>query len=165
MKLAASYQNIELMTPDDAALSFFKSPFAVYDTCGAVDIAYGNFGSMACSPVDFTKIGRWWHKGEEIDLVALNDASKEVLFIECKWKTLSMAESMRNIEKLKKKTGFVMWNKGERTEYYGLVAKRIEGKDVLRKKGFMVFDLDDFISCSGSNFIYHGGGKDLYPES
>ena len=47
-------------------------------------------------PVDFTKIGRWWHKGEEIDLVALNDASKEVLFIECKWKTLSLAESMRN---------------------------------------------------------------------
>ncbi len=95
-------------------------------------------------PVDFTKIGRWWHKEEEIDLVALNDASKEVLFIECKWKTLSLAESMRNIEKLKKKTGFVMWNKGERTEYYGLVAKRIEGKDALREKGFMVFDLDDF---------------------
>jgi len=103
-------------------------------------------------PVDFTKIGRWWHKGEEIDLVALNDASKEVLFIECKWKTLSMAESMRNIEKLKKKTGFVMWNKGERTEYYGLVAKKVEGKDALREKGFMVFDLDDFISGAGSNF-------------
>jgi len=95
-------------------------------------------------PVDFTKIGRWWHKGEEIDLVALNDASKEVLFIECKWKTLSLAEPMRNIEKLKKKTSFVMWNKGERTEYYGLVAKQVVEKDAPRKKGFMVFDLDDF---------------------
>ena len=39
MKLAASYQNIELMAPDDAALSFFKSPFAAYDTSGAVYIA------------------------------------------------------------------------------------------------------------------------------
>lgn len=95
-------------------------------------------------PVDFTKIGRWWHKEEEIDLVALNDASKEVLFIECKWKTVSKAESLRNLERLKKKTVFVKWNKGERMEYYGLVAKKIEGKDALRKKGFVVFDLDDF---------------------
>jgi len=52
MKLAASYQNIELMAPDDVALSFFKSPFAAHDTGSAVDIAYGNFGSVACSPVD-----------------------------------------------------------------------------------------------------------------
>ena len=29
-------------------------------------------------------------------------------------------------------------------EYFCLVAKRIKGKDALRKKGFMVFDLDDF---------------------
>jgi hypothetical protein len=52
MKLAAAYQNIELMAPDNAALSFFKSPFAAHDTGSAVDIAYGDFGSPACSPVD-----------------------------------------------------------------------------------------------------------------
>ena len=95
-------------------------------------------------PVEFTKIGRWWHKEEEIDLVALNDASKEVLFIECKWKTLSEADSLRNLGKLKKKADFVKWNKGERVEYYGLVAKKVGGKDALREKGFVVFDLDDF---------------------
>ena len=94
-------------------------------------------------PVEFTKIGRWWHKEVEIDLVALNEASKEVLFIECKWKTLSMVESMRNLEKLKKKADFVKWNKGDRSEYYGIVAKKVEGKDTLRRKGFVVFDLDD----------------------
>jgi AAA+ ATPase superfamily predicted ATPase len=73
----------------------------------------------------------------------LNEASKEVLFIECKWKTLSMVESMRNLEKLKKKADFVKWNKGDRSEYYGIVAKKVEGKDTLRRKGFVVFDLDD----------------------
>lgn len=52
MKLAAAYQSIELMAPDDAAISFFKSPFAAHDTGSAVDIAYGDFGSAACSPVD-----------------------------------------------------------------------------------------------------------------
>ncbi len=32
----------------------------------------------------FKKVGRWWNRGEEIDVVALNDA--EVMFGECKWK-------------------------------------------------------------------------------
>ena len=52
MKLAASYGNIRLMAPDDAAVSFFKSPFAAHETGSAVDIAYGDFGSPASSPVD-----------------------------------------------------------------------------------------------------------------
>ena len=33
----------------------------------------------------FTRIGRWWHKDNEIDIVALNDETKEILFAECKW--------------------------------------------------------------------------------
>ncbi|MEA1864522.1 MAG: peptidase M23, partial [Euryarchaeota archaeon] len=52
MKLAASYGDIRLMAPDDAAVSFFKSPFAAHETGSAVDIAYGDFGSPASSPVD-----------------------------------------------------------------------------------------------------------------
>ena len=52
MKLAASYGDIRLMAPDDAAASFFKSPFRAHETGSAVDIAYGDFGSPASSPVD-----------------------------------------------------------------------------------------------------------------
>ncbi len=52
MKLAATYQDIRLMAPDDAMLSFFKSPFAAHETGSAVDIAYGDFGEGAHSPVD-----------------------------------------------------------------------------------------------------------------
>ncbi len=40
------------MAPDDAMLSFFKSPFAAHETGSAVDIAYGDFGEGALSPVD-----------------------------------------------------------------------------------------------------------------
>jgi len=40
------------MAPDDAAASFFKSPFRAHETGSAVDIAYGDFGSPASSPVD-----------------------------------------------------------------------------------------------------------------
>ncbi|HIE32379.1 MAG TPA: hypothetical protein EYP67_08425 [Methanosarcinales archaeon] len=52
MKLAATCRNIRLMAPDDAAVSFFKSPFTAHETGSAVDIAYGDFGSPARSPVD-----------------------------------------------------------------------------------------------------------------
>lgn len=31
------------------------------------------------------KIGRWWDREEEIDIVALNEERKEILFGEVKW--------------------------------------------------------------------------------
>jgi len=95
-------------------------------------------------PFEFTKIGRWWHRDKEIDLVALNDGSKEIMFIECKWKTLSLNDCRRLLDKLKDKSTFVPWNGGIRKEYFGLVAKKIEDKERLRDEGFVVYDLDDF---------------------
>ncbi|HLD75606.1 MAG TPA: ATP-binding protein, partial [Candidatus Norongarragalinales archaeon] len=40
----------------------------------------------AKKPVDFTRIGPWWHKDTEIDAVAYNEKTGEILFAECKWK-------------------------------------------------------------------------------
>lgn len=37
-------------------------------------------------PFKFLEIGRWWDKGEEIDLIAFNKATKEALFCEVKWR-------------------------------------------------------------------------------
>lgn len=96
-------------------------------------------------PFSFSRMGRWWHKDVEIDLVALDDVAKEIVFIECKWKSLSVNDSLRILEKLKGKSMSVDWNNGKRKEYFCLVGKMIEGKDVLREKGFFVFDLDDFV--------------------
>ncbi|NOQ55905.1 MAG: AAA family ATPase [Nanohaloarchaea archaeon] len=97
-------------------------------------------------------IGRQWgkfkgHKGKntyEIDIVALNEDTKDILFVECKWKDLSLRQAEDILRKLKEKSEFVDWNLKKRTEYFGIVAKKIEGKDELRTKGFVVFDLDDF---------------------
>jgi hypothetical protein len=36
------------------------------------------------------------------------------------------------------------WHKKERKEKYGLVAKKIENKTELRKKGFLIYDLEDW---------------------
>lgn len=104
-------------------------------------------------PFSFNRIGRQWGKikgapkGQntyKIDIVALNDDTGDIAFIECKWKNLSERNALDILNGMKGKSGFVLWNNEMRREYFCLVAKRIEGKDALRKKGFMVFDLDDF---------------------
>ncbi len=91
----------------------------------------------------FTKIGRWWHKDKEIDVVALNDDTKEILFVECKWSILSSNNASEILEKLKEKSKYVEWNNGRRKEYFGIIAKKIEDKEKLRKGGYYAFDLDD----------------------
>ncbi|WP_099210047.1 ATP-binding protein [Thermococcus henrietii] len=93
-------------------------------------------------PFRFTKIGRWWRKGEEIDLVALNEREKRALFVEVKWKKLSEREArgiLKDLERKAKLVGLEDWEKS-----YGLVAKSVEGKEKLREEGFLVWDLKDF---------------------
>ncbi len=104
------------------------------------------------SPFPATKTGRWWgyyrdgekRKELEIDVVALNENTKDILFVECKWKSLSLSQAEKVISGLMNKSGYVDWYLGKRKEHFGLVAKRIEGKDELKSKGLIVFDLDDF---------------------
>ncbi len=97
----------------------------------------------------FTKLGRWWHKNEEIDLLALNEREKKALFVEVKWKNLSKRETKGILKDLERKSGLVgldNWGKS-----YGLVAKRIEGKERLRDEGWLVWDLKDFERLISSN--------------
>lgn len=95
-------------------------------------------------PLGSTKIGRWWHKEKEIDIVSLDEDKKQILFVECKWKNLKERQAIRILEDLKGKSKSVDWNLYDRKEWFGLIAKNIEGKNRLRKEGFVVFDLDDF---------------------
>jgi AAA+ ATPase superfamily predicted ATPase len=37
------------------------------------------------APISFHRIGRWWDRQKEIDLVALNQDTGDALFVECKW--------------------------------------------------------------------------------
>ncbi|NOR48439.1 MAG: ATP-binding protein, partial [Methanosarcinaceae archaeon] len=94
-------------------------------------------------PFSFTEVRRWWHKEQEIDIVAVNQDTKDIIFVECKWKDLDERDARRVLAKLEKKSDSVQWNNDSRQEYYGLVAKRIEGKERLRENGHVMFDLDD----------------------
>ena len=91
-----------------------------------------------------SKIGKWWYKDKDVDIVALDEHKKQIAFFECKWKDLTYNKSLGILEELKKKAVFVEWFNDKREEQYGLVVKKIEGKEDLRKKGFLIYDLEDW---------------------
>jgi AAA+ ATPase superfamily predicted ATPase len=86
----------------------------------------------------FNKVGRWWHKDREIDIVALNEQAKEILFAECKWQ--DRVDARKILADLKEKAGYVQWNNGKRKEHYVIFAKSFRDINV---KGVKLFDLKD----------------------
>jgi hypothetical protein len=87
-------------------------------------------------PFKFSRIGRWWHKSEEIDLVALNEREKRALFVEVKWRKLNGNEVERLLKNLERKAELIKLNGYEK--HYGIIAREVEVKKHL------VWDLRDF---------------------
>jgi AAA+ ATPase superfamily predicted ATPase len=94
-------------------------------------------------PFYFSDVKRWWYKEEEIDIVVVSQETKEVLFGECKWKTLDKKDAVKVIKDLERKSEYVKWNNETRKEHFALFAKKVHDKESLRKDGYLVFDLDD----------------------
>ncbi len=88
----------------------------------------------------FEKVGKWWERENEIDLVALSWATKEILFGEVKWSEKQVGTNI--YEDLKKKSGLVDWQKGKRREYFALFSKSGFTKDMQgiakREKVFLI---------------------------
>jgi len=112
-------------------------------------------------PFYFDEIGKWWgsykdektgkRKSDEIDIVALNKQNKqkkEILFVEVKWKTLSINDTKKILGELKEKSKYVNWHNNDRYEYFGVIAKKIEGKEELREENVVLFDLSDILELN-----------------
>ncbi|MBI4121787.1 MAG: ATP-binding protein [Parcubacteria group bacterium] len=69
----------------------------------------------------FERVGKWWEAAEEIDIVAINDQTKEILFGEVKWSEKPVGTNI--YEALKAKAAKVEWNAGERKERFVLFSK------------------------------------------
>ncbi len=83
---------------------------------------------------------RWWsRKGDEIDIVAANEQTKEILFVECKWK--ENVDAQQILGELKEKSKFVQWNNEKRKEYFCIIAKSF--KEKIREQNVLLFDLKD----------------------
>jgi AAA+ ATPase superfamily predicted ATPase len=102
-------------------------------------------------PFSIERIGKQWGripdrpKGEdqyEIDLVALNEKTKEILFAECRWQ--SKVNTIKICKELAEKSQYVQWENDKRKEYFAVFAKSFS-KKIKEFEGRKVycFDLKD----------------------
>jgi hypothetical protein len=98
----------------------------------------------------FSKIGKWWRKDIEIDLVALNENTKEILFCECKWQNKKTGIDV--LEKLMQKSRSVDWNNGVRNEYFAVITRSgfsKKAEEFAEHNDFLLYTLDDIERCLG----------------
>ncbi|MCG2712702.1 MAG: ATP-binding protein [Candidatus Omnitrophica bacterium] len=76
----------------------------------------------------FERIGRWWNNEQEIDLIGLNETSKEIIFGEVKWSNKQVGINI--YEDLKNKAKQLSWNLEDRKEYYILFSKKGFSKEL-----------------------------------
>lgn len=69
----------------------------------------------------YSKIGPWWYKDTEIDILGLNPKNKDIVFCECKWKKTKVDTNL--FYSLKEKKKEVRLYNDERTEEYVLFSK------------------------------------------
>jgi AAA+ ATPase superfamily predicted ATPase len=72
-------------------------------------------------PLKFTRVGRWWDKNTEIDMVGLNEDTKEIILGECKY--TNEKPGLDLFYQLMQKGREIPWNKNDRKEYYILFSK------------------------------------------
>jgi len=85
----------------------------------------------------FTKIGKWWYKDKEIDIVAFNRSTKEILFAECKWK--DEVNSKKVLADLEEKSEYVNFFKKSRRSHFVVFAKSFSK----RSRNCLCYDLKD----------------------
>ncbi len=100
----------------------------------------------------FNKVGRWWHKDVEIDIVALNERQRQILFGECKFS--DRVDANKLLQKLIKKTDAVDWKRNDRHKRYVLFAKSFKKKAGFEDERTTLVDLNDMneaLKTSGIN--------------
>lgn len=89
-------------------------------------------------PLQVGKIGKWWWKETEIDIVGLK--GEKALAIEAKWTDLNYQEAKRLLSQLNIKANQIPKAK---ERILGVIAKKIEDKEKIRSEGFIALDLQD----------------------
>jgi len=89
---------------------------------------------MEKGTMQFTAIGKWWSRNEEIDLVAMDEQTKTATFGECKWSGKRVGVNV--YEDLVRKSRLIDWHHDDRTDRFVLFSKSgfTEGMLALAKK-------------------------------
>ena len=149
-RFVRKYQDLYEINEFDNVIRRFDKDFNDYMGNKFEDFVISLLRERILRVFNFTKIGRQWgkFKGEkgkntyEIDIVALNEKNKEILFAECKWKDKVNAEDI--LAELEGKSKHVNWYNDKRKESYAVFAKSFSKriKEFDGKKVYC-FDLRD----------------------
>jgi len=97
--------------------------------------------------ISFTKIEKFIgyyrenneRKRFEIDISCLDERKNEISFFEVKWKELRKEEAKKILKEMEEKTASI-----QKSKNFGIIAKKVENKEELRRKGYKIFDTEDF---------------------
>jgi len=91
-------------------------------------------------PIGVQRIGRWWRRETEINILALETTSRRALAMEAKWSQIDHREAKRILAGLAVKAAKIP---EVEESIQGIMAKEIEGKEEIQREGFMALDLQD----------------------
>ncbi|MFH1175259.1 MAG: ATP-binding protein, partial [bacterium] len=100
-----------------------------------IDLTAKNYEKFAIEFIkkeypNFNRAGKWWDKNEEIDVVGINNETKEIIFGEVKWSSKKVGVDV--YLNLKRKVELVDWNKENRKECYILFSKSGFTEDMMK---------------------------------
>ena len=91
---------------------------------------------------EYREIHKWWYKDKEIDILALTEREKKILFGEVKWK--ENVDAKKVLKELVEKAEYVKWHNEERKEEFAVFAKSFKRKiESFEGKKVYCFDLKD----------------------
>ncbi len=91
----------------------------------------------------------------EIDIVALNERIREILFAECKWQ--DGVDAGKVVEELAEKAQHVEWHNDERKESFAVFAKSFSKRiDEFEEKKVYCFDMEDMERVIKANSARYG---------
>ncbi len=146
-KFVYPYKNYLEMENTDYVLNKIKNNFIdnhvsfVYEKVCLEKIWQMNESNMFGFKI--LKLGKWWNRKDEIDIVGYNDETKDIIFGECKYLDIEVDVDVffDLIDKARK----VQWSKNNRKEHYiifsksGFTSRLIElskdRKDLILKEG------------------------------
>ncbi len=88
------------------------------------------------------KVGGWWRRGVEIDVIAVDRKGRKAALFEVKWRSLTLRESYKILKELEEKSASLPYP----VKYYGLIGLNIERIEDLRSDGYIAFELNDIVS-------------------
>ncbi len=107
---------------------------------GIVADLFDLFNDRGLLPFAYARIGTWWHRGDEIDIVCLRDDERRILFCEVKWQ--DGVDAVGVLERLREKAPRVAWHTDARDEYFCVVARSFSRRPPPSDRT-LCLDLDD----------------------